>query len=379
MAHTLESQPDCWLYSAAQCRQLDRLAGALPGISESLLMERAGAAAFALLRQRWPQAFRILVLCGTGNNGGDGFVVARLAHEAGLAVKVLQLGDENRIGGAARAALEALLVTGIEPQPFVPGQVLEADVLVDALLGTGLERPVEGDWRVAIDAMNASGIPCLALDLPSGLHADRGTVLGTAVCAQVTLTFIGRKPGQYTGQAADHAGEVLLAGLEVPAAVYEQVGPEARLLTAPPLGHLARPRRRASHKGEHGHVLIIGGAPGMPGAGRLAGEAALRTGAGRVSIATHPSHAAILVASRPELMSHAVATAADLEPLLEKADVVALGPGLGQSAWAHEMFERVAAVTMPMVWDADALNLLAATPKLASLRRTRAKRLRCWA
>lgn len=362
MAHAPEPQPDCWLYSAAQCRQLDRLAGALPGISESLLMERAGAAAFALLRQRWPQAFRILVLCGTGNNGGDGFVVARLAQEAGLAVKVLQLGDENRIGGAARAALDALLATGIEPQSFVPGQALEADVLVDALLGTGLERPVEGDWRSAIEAMNATGIPCLALDMPSGLHADHGTVLGAAMYAQVTLTFIGRKPGLYTGQAADQVGEVQLAGLEVPAAVYEQVTPAARLLTAPPLGPLARPRRRASHKGEHGHVLIIGGAPGMPGAVRLAGETALRAGAGLVSLATHPDHAAWLPMTRPELMSHAVAQPRDLAPLLARADVLAIGPGLGQNAWGQALLAAALETGLPLVLDADALNLLAREP-----------------
>jgi NAD(P)H-hydrate epimerase len=362
MAHAPESQPDCWLYSAAQCRQLDRLAGALPGISEALLMERAGAAAFALLRQRWPQAFRILVLCGTGNNGGDGFVVARLAHETGLAVKVLQLGDADRIDGAARAALEPLLATGIEPQPFVPGQALEADVLVDALLGTGLERPVEGDWRAAIAAMNASGIPCLALDLPSGLHADRGTVLGAAVRADVTLTFIGRKPGLYTGRAADHVGEVQFAGLEVPAAVYEQVTAAARLLTAPPLGPLARPRRRASHKGEHGHVLIIGGAPGMPGAVRLAGEAALRAGAGLVSVATHPDHAAWLPMTRPELMCHGVSGPRDLAPLLARADVLAIGPGLGQDAWGQALLAAALETGLPLVVDADALNLLAREP-----------------
>jgi hydroxyethylthiazole kinase-like uncharacterized protein yjeF len=202
----------------------------------------------------------------------------------------------------------------------------------------------------------------LAIDIPSGLHADTGAVLGAAVKANRTVTFIGRKQGLYTGQAAEFTGEITFADLGVPASTCGRVTPSARLLTAPPLGVLATPRPRCAHKGANGHVLVLGGDHGMNGALRLAGEAALRTGAGLVSLATRAEHAAAIAAVCPELMSHGIGSARDLSPLLARATVVAVGPGLGRSRWAQELFAAVLESSLPLVVDADALNLLSREP-----------------
>jgi len=354
---------ECALYRAAQVRALDRRAIDDHGIPGYTLMQRAGAAAFAELRARWPAARRIAVACGGGNNGGDGYVVARLAREAGLDVTLLQLGDPQRLHGDAATAAAAWRAAGGAVAPFAAAGLAGAEVIVDALLGTGLERPVEGAWAEAIEALNAASAPLLALDLPSGLDADRGVPLGGAVHAAATVTFVGQKPGLYTGAGPDHAGAVRFARLDLPDAVYAGVEPAARLLGDADLAALPARRRRVSHKGDHGHVLVVGGDVGMCGAALLAGSAALRTGAGLVSLATRAAHAAALTAARPELMCHGVDRAADLLPLLRRADVVAIGPGLGRTRWGAQLLGAALDSGRPLVVDADALTLLAADPE----------------
>ena len=356
------------IYSVAAVRATDRTTIEDHGVPGYTLMTRAGEAAVREARLAFPEANRWQIICGAGNNGGDGYVVARMAAQEGIVVSVLTLVDPEKLGGDAEIAYRDFAAQGGIVLPW-PGELDDgADLLIDGILGSGLEREVSGEFANAIAAINAHRAPVIALDIPTGINGDTGHVLGCAVDANLTVTFVGLKSGLFLGSAPDYCGEIRFAGLDIPDAYRDGIEPAYRRIDHSLLANALKPRRQAAHKGDFGHVVVVGGGEGMPGAVRLAGEAALRTGAGRVSIATHPSHAAIMVASRPELMSHAVATAADLEPLLEKADVVALGPGLGQSAWAHEMFERVAAVTMPMVWDADALNLLAASPKPAENR-----------
>jgi hydroxyethylthiazole kinase-like uncharacterized protein yjeF len=350
------------LYTAAQVRELDRTAIEEAGIPGYTLMSRAGKASWEILQVDWPEARHILIACGTGNNGGDGYVLARLAQEAQREVRVLQLGDAGHIAGDALTARHAYLAAGGTVSAPAPGFLRDADVIVDALLGTGLERALEGEWLATVEALNRAAAPVLAIDIPTGLHADTGTVLGAAVNASRTVTFIGRKQGLYTGQAAEFTGEVRFADLGVPASVYERVPPPARLVTDPPLGALAAPRPRAAHKGAHGHVLVIGGDHGMTGAVRLAGEAALRVGAGLVSLATRAEHAAAISAACPELMSHGVSGAKELAPLLGRATVVAIGPGLGRSPWARSLLAAVLEAARPLVVDADALNLLSREP-----------------
>ncbi|MBI3898558.1 MAG: NAD(P)H-hydrate dehydratase [Gammaproteobacteria bacterium] len=349
------------LYSAAQVRELDRRAIDVCGIAGAELMERAGAAAFRALRAGYPRARRIAVVCGPGNNGGDGYIVAYLVRAAGLEPHVFVVGDRSKPGDAvqARAQCEA---AGIVTRPLTAAAFDDADVVVDALLGIGLERPVEGEWQAAIQAINASGRPIVAIDIPSGLHADTGAVMGLAVRADMTVCFIGLKAGLFTAAGREQAGEIVFDDLGVPSEVYTGIVPVARRLVERSLRGAVRQRARTAHKGSFGHVLVIGGGHGMPGAARLCGEAAYRIGAGLVTLVTHPAHAHVINQVRPELLAYGATTAADLAPLLARAEVLALGPGLSQDSWARSIYQAALAADMPMVVDADALNLLAAHP-----------------
>jgi len=349
------------LYRAAEVRELDRIAIEEHGVPGRTLMERAGAAAFGQLRRRWPGAGNIAVVCGIGNNGGDGYVVARLALEAGLNPRVLQLGDAGRLSGDALACAKAYADAGGRTQTFrgLDGGV---ELIVDAVFGTGLERTVAGSWGEALAAMNAHPAPVFALDLPSGLHADTGQVLGVAVEAAATISFIGLKQGMFTGQGPACCGQVLFDDLQVPAAVYAGQGAAAQRIDWAGLKHQLRPRSASAHKGHFGRLLVIGGDTGFGGAICMAAEAAARTGAGLVRVATRQDQARSLVAARPEVMWQGVEQAQALEPLLAWASVVAVGPGLGQAPWGRMMFAQALHSGLPLVVDADALNLLAREP-----------------
>ncbi|MBK1649168.1 bifunctional ADP-dependent NAD(P)H-hydrate dehydratase/NAD(P)H-hydrate epimerase [Rhabdochromatium marinum] len=366
------------LYRASQVRALDTCAIEHFGIPGTTLMERAGAALWQWLARAWPQAQRLMVLAGPGNNGGDGYVLARLAQQAGRQVQLISVGDYSRLRGAAATAAAAYAETGAKVHAW-PDWNDTVDLIVDALLGTGLTRPVSGDLAAAIARANANHAPVLAVDIPSGLSADTGCVLGDAIRAEATLSFIGLKQGLFTGQGPDCTGRIAFDALEVPAAVYASQRPSARRTAWLKERTRIPPRPRTAHKGHCGHLLVIGGAPGLSGATHLCGEAALRTGAGLVSIATHPQHAAWLNLTRPELMVTGVAdippavtaqTAAPAEPLatlLARSDVLALGPGLGRDAWGRALFDVVMhqpdSRARPLVVDADALNLLAEQPQ----------------
>jgi NAD(P)H-hydrate epimerase len=356
------------IYSVAAVRETDRTTIEDHGVPGYTLMTRAGAAAVQEARQRYPQAQRWQVICGAGNNGGDGYVVARLAAQEGIVVSVLALVDPNKLGGDAATAWHDFAAEGGVVMPWAGELDPAADLLVDGILGSGLEREVGGEFAAAVVAINAHSAPVLALDIPTGINGDTGGVLGCAVHADMTVTFVGLKSGLFLGDAPDYCGDIRFAGLDIPDEYRDGIAPAYLRVDESLLAKALAPRPRGAHKGDFGHVLVVGGGEGMPGAARLAAEAALRTGAGRVSIATHPSHAAMLVATRPELMSHAIAGKADLEPLLEKADVVVFGPGLGQSEWAKGLYEVAAKADQPAVWDADALNLLAQNRRSAGNR-----------
>ena len=350
------------LYRAAQVRELDRIAIEERGIPGYTLMSRAGAAAFQLLRQRWPKAWRIEVICGGGNNGGDGYVVARLARLAGLDARIMTLADPESLRGDALTAAQEARTVEVPITAFDAARLAEADLLVDAILGTGLEREVSGLWREAIEAMNAHPADILALDIPSGLHADTGAALGAAIQAAATLTFIGLKPGLFTGQGPACCGEVHFAALGVPPDIYRALHPACWRYVGADLSALLPRRSRSAHKGHFGHVLVIGGDLGLAGAARMSAEAAARCGAGLVSVATRSAHAGLQAAVRPELMFHGIETPDELAPLLNRATVIAIGPGLGRGEWGRALFRAALASDKPLVMDADALNLLAAVP-----------------
>ena len=344
------------LYTTEQVRELDRIAIDDWGIPSITLMERAGASAFEVIISRYPAAKNLVVVCGGGNNAGDGYVLARLAKQADLAVRVIALVEPAWLKGDAAASAQEYLETGtIENTLSVDG----ADLIIDALLGSGLKRQVEGSFAEAIEAINKSAVPVLALDIPSGLNADSGACMGAAVRADTTLTFIGLKRGLFTAEGAAFSGEVLFNDLGTPADIHTAISAATRLIEPAQVMRYLPPRPRQAHKGNHGHVLVIGGDYGYLGAAILAGSAAARTGAGLVTVATRVEHAGLLPLFRPELMTTAVTTAQDLDSILSKATVVAIGPGLGQSDWAISLFARVLQVRLPLVVDADALNLLA--------------------
>jgi len=356
------------IYSVASVREIDRTAIEDEGIPGYTLMTRAGAAAVRAARQHFPEARRWQVICGAGNNAGDGYVVARLAAQDGIVVSALAVADPERLKGDAATAYGDFAAEGGVVMPWSGGLDAEAELLIDGLLGSGLEREVSGEFEAAVAAINRHSAPVLALDVPTGLHGDSGRVLGSAVSADLTVTFVGLKAGLFAAEGAELSGDIEFDGLEVPDRCRPRGDAMYRRIDDGMLQRCLPRRAKSAHKGDFGHLLIVGGGVGMPGAVRLAGEAALRTGAGLVSIATDPAHAAAFVGSRPELMCHGVNNGAELRQLIEKATVIAFGPGLGQSAWAAELFGVVAAQTLPAVWDADALNLLAKTPSCSDQR-----------
>ncbi|PZS42493.1 bifunctional ADP-dependent (S)-NAD(P)H-hydrate dehydratase/NAD(P)H-hydrate epimerase [Stenotrophomonas maltophilia] len=350
------------LFDSVAARALDAQASALAADGGWGLMAQAGQAAWQCLLQHWPQVRRIGVVVGAGNNGGDGLVLARHARQAGRVVTVIALpGKPPSTVLAQRAASDFKSDGGIVME--FDGALPEADIWVDALFGLGFDRAPEGAAQALIAAVNAQEAPVLALDVPSGVDADRGAVPGVAVNAALTLQFIVAHRGLYTGDALDHCGQKALAPLQLPAAAWLGASPAAEHWTQARLPALLPPRRANTHKGESGHVLCVGGNHGSGGAIAMAAEAALRAGAGLLSLGTRRDHVGPLLARLPEAMTHALEDGDVLPALLDKARVVAIGPGLGQDEWACAMFAQVLDSDKPLVVDADALNLLAQDPR----------------
>ncbi len=350
------------IYTAEQVRALDRHAIEACGIAGYTLMNRAATAAFEVLLAQWPLARRVLVLCGGGNNGGDGYVLARLAAAAGLDVVAIALAPRERLRDDALRAYEDAEAAGVPIRPFNIFDFAGTDLVVDAMFGTGLDRPVDPAMSAVIERVNKCGLPVLSLDVPSGLHSDTGHVMGCAVHATRTVSFVGMKLGCHVGQGPAYCGELHFSDLGIPPREGELDPPALERLDPALLHELLGPRARDAHKGLFGHVLVVGGGLGMPGAVRLSAEACLRSGAGLVSVATRGRNVDAVMAARPELMVHSIDDVSRLGELLGRAELVVLGPGLGRDAWAEEVFDVAMRAEKPMVVDADALNLLAAKP-----------------
>lgn len=354
MPQTKHHLPDA-LYSAAQVRALDaRLIAA--GTTGFELMHRAARATWRALVRHWPTASELSVLAGHGNNAGDGYRVAVLALRAGWRVRVLAVTEPSRLQGDAALAYAESLAAGVVVEAWSPSIELRG-VVLDALLGTGLNGDVREPYDAAIEAINASGLPVVAVDIPSGLCADTGRVLGVAVRADLTVTYIGLKLGLFTGDAADQVGVLQFNDLQADPQIVAESAVSAQRLNP---GNLPRPAARApsAHKGRFGHVLLIGGDRGFGGAILLSAESALRSGAGMVSLATRSEHVPAALARVPEVMVLGTHSANQLMGLLEHASVVVVGPGLGKGAWGRSLLSAAANAPLPQVWDADALNLL---------------------
>lgn len=348
------------LFLAKQVKALDELAikSGLPGSS---LMNQAGQALFSLLQTQYPKTQKLHIFSGGGNNGGDGFVMAKLAHKANIKTQVYLLNSPEKLQGEALQAYEALVASGITPPIWKKSMKLDNGVVIDAMLGTGVTGSLKANYLEAIEAINQSGLPVIAVDIPTGLNPDTGTVAESVVKANHTLCFIGLKAGLLTHDGPDNTGTLHLEELPIPAAVRAQVSPFAELLQFKSYESYLPKRKRNSHKNKFGHVLIVGGNGHMSGAAVMTGLAAFRSGAGLVSIATLNSHAEIMDSQYPELMCHGISTPKELVKLIEQASVIAIGPGLGQDAWAQSLFNVTLNTDKPLIIDADALTLLAST------------------
>lgn len=352
------------LYTAAESRAFDQRAIAQLHIAGIVLMKRAGRAVFDALRRRWPLASSLTVLCGSGNNAGDGYIVAGIARSHGMAVQLVQLGDAGRLQGDAARARDWAVEQGVTIEAAVevaPDFVIAGEIVVDALLGTGLVGAVRTEYADAMRIAAAAGRPVIAVDLPSGLCADTGHLDGPVLAADVTVTFICVKRGLVTGAGPGVCGRLEFDDLDVPATLFE--GATRTLRWADQYRLLPR-RAPTAHKHAAGHVVVVGGDHGMGGAVILAGEAALRVGAGLVSVVTRGAHLAAVHARRPELMVRGADHVdghvdGEVRALLARASVIAIGPGLGQAPWGRQLLDAAIDAKRPLVMDADALNLCA--------------------
>lgn len=375
------------LYNTAAIKQLEELAITQGGISVDTLMQRAGEAAWRALRGEWSHARRITVVCGKGNNAGDGYVVARCAHEDGVEARVVSLVAVAKLKGAALRAAQACIDAGVsvttlssdgDDAEIAKVKLLceEADVVVDALLGTGLKGGLTHLYTTVIRAINAANVPVLAIDVPSGLVANTGAIAAIAaidavvgamcavttgaisaaasavtasieqeaVRASITVTFIGIKCGLVTAYGPEFCGKIICDDLGIAPEVLARVDACANVLDFAALSEstlLQQPRKRCAHKGDFGHVMVVGGDYGMGGAVRMAAEAAARAGAGLVSVITRPEHVSAINAARPEIMCYGVTRASEVLPLLARVSCVVIGPGLGQSEWSKMLFLEV--------------------------------------
>lgn len=345
------------------------------------LMERAGSATFEKLQQYWPKARSILVVCGKGNNGGDGFVIARLAHEANFHVILLMTCDENSLKGDALLAYQNLISTGftdIVAQDLIEQvDLFSGDVIVDALFGIGFHGSLTASIQQLVTVINANTADVLSVDIPSGLCASTGSVDNSfAIISKVTVTFIVYKQGLLTGQAANFVGELILADLGLGDVFAQQVVCQHYFQQQYPSHDgvsFLKKRLNTSHKGSIGQVLAIGGGIGMPGAIRLASEAALRCGAALVAVCCHQDNQALVFNGRPELMlAPSIAETLAGSAVIYKSKSLILGPGLGQSQWSQDLFELIINTfnnnkkSAALVLDADALILLAKTNHFCS-------------
>ena len=349
-----------FLYTAEQSRAVDRCAIEEHGLPGPLLMARAARAAFERLLERVPRPELLQVLCGPGNNGGDGLLLAMLAQGRGIPVRVYLVDGPPRTDDARQAAARARRA-GIAPRRFEAAALEARGVVVDAMLGTGIRGAPRAPYREAIAAVNASAAPVLALDVPSGVDADTGAVAAEAVRATWTLSFITAKRGLYTARGPQHAGARWADDLAVPRAAFAAAG-RACALALDEERRCIPERALDAHKGHFGRCLLVGGDHGMGGAVILAAEAALRCGVGLARVATRAEHIAPLLARLPACMASAVAHRNDIAPLLAWADAVVIGPGLGAAPWGEQMLHAALASARPLLVDADALRLIAQRP-----------------
>ena len=351
------------LYRAQQIKDFEGLAAEKAGTTLYGLMNRAGQSCYQVFTTHFPNAKKVLVLTGQGNNGGDGYVFAAIAKDAGLHVQLCQVGDAAQLTGDAATArnawrIEQGVIDGIEQADFE-----NADVIVDALLGIGLRGTLTAEYQRLIHKINQTNKPVLSVDIPSGMDADSGYISDVAVNADATVCFVGLKQGLFTARSAEYCGKIYFSGLGVEQEFESLCHHTVSRVSYDDVCGYLKPRMRSSHKGFFGKTLVVGGNVGMPGAARLASEAALRCGSGLVKVLTQPENLLTVLSGRPELMGRGMDLCGlDNQDIENWATVLAIGPGLGRDEWAQGLLDYALASEIPMVVDADALNLLVDKP-----------------
>lgn len=344
------------LYTSEQTRQLDQIAIEEFGIPSLGLMKLAGDRAFRLLMQHFADSQKIVVACGAGNNGGDGYVVAFLLHKSGMPVQVIAL-EQPLTADAKTVRQEFEQAGGVCSQDL--SVVDQADLIVDGLFGAGLSRAPEGEVANLINRINRnSKARKYSLDLPSGLDGDTGQGFNPSVKADLTITFIGRKIGLTTAAGPDLSGDVIVEQLDLPGEVFDRVKPKAYLMPRPEIAQ----RSTNTHKGQFGHVYIAGGDRGMLGAILLAGSAALRSGVGMATVISLESHLDLPALHLPELMSSYFDQGLDVEAIMSPGAALVLGPGTVDNDWGRDLFNALSRQAVSRVLDAGALRQLAANP-----------------
>lgn len=376
MRSSKTSQPTVsGIYTGTQCQQLDLLAASALNIPTLQLMERAGVALLAQISARYRQANQLLVCCGTGNNAGDGYVLARLALQQGWLVQLLQIDGRQLTGDAGLMQQQAqaaglMSIAWTDTDRTLP-KLTRTTVVVDALLGTSVVTQPRPSTLSLMQAINGANDPSfsgtglsgkaplavVAVDIPSGVNpASTGLLSDAAIRADFTLTFLGRKLCLVSGAGVAYTGTLALATLGAPPSVYEQLPG----LSWRHFNPAALPQRLANtHKHQQGRVVVVGGDLGMGGAVAMAAEAALRVGAGLVTVITRAEHLAPILSRRPELMVIDAQDLARCRQALSQADVVVVGPGLGRGGWGRALFAEVMAIATRTLIDADGISLLA--------------------
>jgi NAD(P)H-hydrate epimerase len=367
--------------NADQMREADRRTIEEIGIPPLVLMENAGRQVVAALQAAYAdlEHRRVAVLCGRGNNGGDGFVAARVLSQRGVRVSVFVLSRLADVRGNPRSNLDVLERLGVGIVEIPDGQawalhapeVERASLIVDAIFGTGLSAPLGGFVQSVVADLNSWSIPIAAIDLPSGLSADSSEPIGDSIIADLTVTLAAPKYPLVTGSGTARAGRLVVADIGIPRAVIESLrGPQVSLLTRETVRAMVTPRAEDTHKGEYGRILVVAGSTGKTGAAYLAASGALRSGAGLVTVATPAGCQAIVAAMRPEYMTEPLReTNEGIDPdemwrvLRTAGDVIAIGPGLGRGPATKDFVVRlVGRAAVPLVIDADGLNAFAAEP-----------------
>ena len=358
------------LYRVDQMPILEQMAMKKLALNTFDLMVLAGTAVFQILKSNYPLVNKLIIFVGSGNNAGDGYIVAAKAKSVGMKVEVIQLSGIEKLSGIAMKAHEYAKSSGVETRSF-DAELLdgcssdEETLIVDAILGVGINKSVTGLYEKAILSINAASHPVVSVDLPSGLNADTGRAMGIAVKADITVSFIGLKQGLLTGEGQDYSGQVFFERFDIPDNVYSSESspkPSSKRIDINYVQGRLKPRKKSAHKGDHGHVVVLGGDKGFGGAGIMAAEAAQRAGAGLVTLVTRSEHKTAALVRCPELMVIGEEDEKNWGGILNRASCIVVGPGLGTNEWGRSILSKVIEQKKinhtPVLFDADALTLL---------------------